>query len=305
MLDVQKDDVVVDATLGGGGHAEKLVKGLGGNGLFIGFDADSDALQRAREVLAKSRAPVRLVCGNFRNIERELEHLGVKSITKALFDLGMSSYQLNVNSGLPAEAPARVQRAGGSAQAGRGFSFKAGEPLLMTYQKELRPDTLTASTIVNTWGENSISDIIYGFGEERYARRIAKAIVERRTRKPIESSQELSEIIKAAVPIHYRRGRIHPATRTFQALRIAVNDELGALSQGLEAAWKMLSPGGRIVVISFHSIEDRVVKRMFVGFMKRGEGRLLVKRPTVPSREEMLENPRARSAKLRAIGKIF
>ena len=283
MLDVQKDDVVVDMTLGGGGHAEKLVKGLGGNGLFIGFDADSDALQRTREVLANSRAPVRLVCGNFRHLERELEHLRVKSITKALFDLGWSSYQLD---------------------SGRGFSFKADEPLLMTYQKELQSDTLTASTILNTWGESSIADIIYGFGEERYARRIAKAIVERRARKPIESSQELSEIVRAAVPIHYRRGKLHPATRTFQALRIAVNDELGALQEGLKAAWKALSPGGRIAVISFHSIEDRVVKRMFAGLVKKGEGRLLVKKPVVPGREEMLENPRARSAKFRAIEKI-
>jgi len=128
--------------------------------------------------------------------------------------------------------------------------------------------------------------------------------VERRARKPIESSQELSEIVRAAVPIHYRRGKLHPATRTFQALRIAVNDELGALQEGLKAAWKALSPGGRIAVISFHSIEDRVVKRMFAGLVKKGEGRLLVKKPVVPGREEMLENPRARSAKFRAIEKI-
>ena len=288
MLDVQREDVVLDATLGGAGHAEKLVQGLGGNGLFIGFDADSDAIKRARNTLADSRAPVRLVCGNFRNIADELDNLGVKSITKVLFDLGWSSYQLD--SGLPA-------------QAGRGFSFRADEPLLMTYQQELKPDTVTAAIVVNTWGEESLADIIYGFGEERYSRRIAKAIAEYRLQRPITSSRELSEIIKDSVPIHYRRGKIHPATRTFQALRIAVNDELGALSIGLDAVWKRLAPGGRIAVISFHSIEDRIVKRMFAAWAKKGEGRLCVKKPIVPTREEILENPRSRSAKLRVVEK--
>ncbi len=284
MLDVHKNDVVLDATLGGAGHAEKLMQGLGGNGLFIGFDADSDAIKRARNTLADSRAPVRLVCGNFRNIANELDNLGVKSITKVLFDLGWSSYQLD---------------------SGRGFSFRADEPLLMTYQQELKPDTLTAAIVVNTWGEESLADIIYGFGEERYSRRIAKAIVKYRLQRPITSSRELSEIIKDSVPIHYRRGKMSPATRTFQALRIAVNDELGALSVGLEAAWKLLIPGGRIAVISFHSIEDRIVKRLFAVWAKQGEGRLLVKKPIVPTREEILENPRSRSAKLRVIEKVI
>ncbi len=284
MLDVQMDDVVVDATLGGAGHAEELVKGLGGNGLFIGFDADSDAILRTRNTLADSRAPVRLICGNFRDIENELARLGVKSITKALFDLGWSSYQLD---------------------SGRGFSFRADEPLIMTYQKELKPDTITASIIVNTWGEQSLADIIYGFGEERYSRRIAKAIVARRQKRPFATSRELAQTIEEATPLPYRRGKMHPATRTFQALRIAVNDELGALETGLASAWKMLIPGGRIAVISFHSIEDRIVKRMFAGWAKKGEGRLLVKKPISPTREETLENPRARSAKLRVIEKCF
>ena len=295
LLDVRRGDVVLDATLGGGGHAEKLVKGLGGNGLFIGFDADSDALQRAREVLADSRAPVRLVCGNFRNIGRELERLGVKSMTKALFDLGMSSYQLNLDSGLPAAS---------WAQAGRGFSFKADEPLLMTYAKHPGAEAVTAATIVNTWSEKTLADIIFGFGEERYARRIARAIVERRHKHPFRTSHELAETIREATPRGYRGGRIHPATRTFQALRIAVNDELGALSEGLAAAWKLLAPGGRIAVISFHSLEDRLVKRMFAAWEKDGEGKRLVKKPVVPGREEVIANPRARSAKLRVIEKL-
>jgi len=279
MLDVQKDDVVVDMTLGGGGHAEKLVKGLGGNGLFIGFDADSDALQRAREVLAKSRAPVRLVCGNFRHLERELENLGVKLITKALFDLGWSSYQLD---------------------SGRGFSFQRDEPLSMAYSKNA---TLSAATIVNEWAEESIADIVYGFGEERYARKIAKRIVERRAKKPFTTSSELGEFIREIVPPHYRRGRIHPATRTFQALRIAVNDELGALTAALQSTREMLMANGRIAVITFHSLEDRLVKQAFRDWAKAGEGSQLTKKPITPTSEETAQNPRSRSGKLRVFEK--
>jgi 16S rRNA (cytosine1402-N4)-methyltransferase len=173
----------------------------------------------------------------------------------------------------------------------------------MTYAKH--PEgILTAHVIVNKWEESSLADIIYGWGGERYSRMIAKAIVERRERKPIETSLELAEIVRDAVPLGYRRGRLHPATRTFQALRIAVNDELGAVSQGLKAAWGLLRPKGRIAVITFHSLEDRVVKELFRSFVKTGEGTLVIKKPLAPTREEMQANPRSRSAKLRVIEKI-
>jgi len=282
-LGVLPDDVIVDATLGGAGHAQELAKGLGGNGLFIGFDMDHDAVERAQECLAGLKAPVHLICANFRDLEKELAKLDVTKITKVLFDLGWSSYQLD---------------------SGRGFSFQADEPLLMTYGKEPDGGTLTAEKIVNTWAEGSLADVIYGFGEERYSRRIAKAIVERRARSPFKTSRELAEFIKGVVPKAYAYGRIHPATRTFQALRIAVNDELSALSEGLASAWKLLAPGGRIAVISFHSIEDRIVKQTFFGMAKRGEGTLITRKPLRPTAEETADNPRARSAKLRVIQKI-
>ncbi|MBM3261060.1 16S rRNA (cytosine(1402)-N(4))-methyltransferase RsmH, partial [Candidatus Kaiserbacteria bacterium] len=204
-------------------------------------------------------------------------------IDKALFDLGWSGYQLS---------------------AGRGFSFLSDEPLLMTYVKDITSETLTAREIVNEWEEQSLIDIIAGWGEERYARRIAAAIVERRDQKPFETARDLGEVIKACVPSVYRYGRIHPATKTFQALRIAVNDELGSLQEGIASAYQMLAPGGRIAVITFHSIEDRIVKQTFVEWEKAKTGRRITKKPIVPTPEELAHNPRARSAKLRVIEKM-
>lgn len=290
-LDIQSGDIVLDATLGGGGHAKELLKGLGGNGLFIGFDADQEAVERVQNIFTDSQTKSHLICSNFRDIGKELAARQIPHITKALFDLGWSSYQLD---------------------SGRGFSFLRDEPLRMTYQKPARPATgrsggdaeaLTAEVAINTWAESSLADVIYGFGEERYARRIAKAIVERRQKRLFTTSGDLAEVVRSAVPAPYRRGRIHPATRTFQALRMAVNDELGALKDGLRAAWIGLASGGRIAVISFHSIEDRIVKHMFAEWVKSGEGTLLAKKPLTASREEVVENPRARSAKLRVIQK--
>ncbi|MBI4093781.1 16S rRNA (cytosine(1402)-N(4))-methyltransferase RsmH [Candidatus Kaiserbacteria bacterium] len=281
-LDVQPGDTVVDATLGGAGHAEALLKGLGGNGLFIGFDADPAAIERARARLSASRARMYFVHGNFRHIVNELATLGIGSITKTLFDLGWSSFQLNSQ---------------------RGFSFLADEPLLMTYG-DGDDAVVTAATVVNTWSEQTLADIIFGFGGERYSRRIASAIVERRRHRPFATSGDLAKTIASAVPKAYKRARIHPATRTFQALRIAVNDELGALAHGLEAAWKLTVPGGRIAVIAFHSLEDRIVKRAFAERVRAREGRLIFKKPVIPSIDEIRSNPRARSAKLRVIEKI-
>ncbi len=280
-LQLQEDDIVVDATLGGAGHAQRIAERLGKNGILIGFDLDPDAIERARVALEPVSPKTYLINDNFRNLGAALQALSVKKITKALFDLGWSSYQLD---------------------SGRGFSFLRDEPLRMTYGTGNAG--LTAETIVNQWQESSIADVIFGWGEERYARRIAKRIVEERLRKPITTSLQLAELIRSAVPPHYRRGRIHPATRTFQALRIAVNDELGALTDGLKAAWRALDDGGRIAVISFHSIEDRIVKTLFAEHERAGEGKRLTKKPLVPGVEELQQNPRSRSAKLRVIQKI-
>ncbi len=164
--------------------------------------------------------------------------------------------------------------------------------------------SLTAETIVNEWAQQSIEDVLKGFGEERYAKRIAERIVRERDSKRIETARELADIVKAAVPAAYRYAKIHPATKTFQALRIAVNDEFGALQEGMQSAWEMLRPHGRLGIISFHSSEDRIVKHRFVQWARDNEGILVNRKPIVPSDEELKENPRARSAKLRVIQKI-
>lgn len=281
LLDIQPDDSVVDATLGGAGHARALFEKLGPSGIFIGVDADAEAIKRA-EIDLSSKATPRgyLEAANFRDLDAVLAKNRVSRITKALFDLGWSGDQLS---------------------AGRGFSFLKDEPLLMTYANDSSQTAVTAATIVNTWSEKSIATILEGWGEERHARGIAKRIVDARQKRPIKTSRELGELVASVVP---RRERIHPATRTFQALRIAVNDELGALKEGLHAAWTALAPGGRIAVISFHSVEDREVKLLMREWIRKGEGRLLTKSPVIPRLEERRANPRSRSAKLRVIQKI-
>lgn len=280
-LEIRTDDTVVDATLGGAGHAREIVAKLGSAGTFIGFDLDADAIERAKIALEGAACKVELVQDNFRTMGNALSGRSVREIDKALFDLGWSGYQL---------------------EAGRGFSFNTDEPLEMTYTKDA--SSLTARDIVNTWAEESLADVFYGWGEERYSRRIARAIIERRELKPFETASELAETIFTTVPVSYRHGRIHPATKTFQALRIAVNDELGSLKQGLESAWRMLRVNGRIAVITFHSIEDRQVKRYFAEQEKSGKGRRVTKKPIPPSETELSDNPRSRSAKLRVIEKI-
>lgn len=281
-LAIKPDDIVVDATLGGAGHSAAIAAQLSEKGTLIGFDLDSDAIARAKEKLAHAKPQTHLIQENFRHIGAELAKIGVSGISKALFDLGWSSFQL---------------------EAGRGFSFQKDEPLLMTYSKDPDVTSLTAARIVNEWEESSIADVLFGWGEERYARRIAKKIVEMRTIRSFTTSRELAEAIFEAVPAKYRHGRIHPATRTFQALRIAVNDELGALERALLDTWGLLVPGGKIAVITFHSIEDRLVKQRFVRWEKEGHGSRVTKKPIKPSEKELQENPRARSGKLRVMEK--
>lgn len=267
LLNLKKDETVVDATYGLGGHS-KLIKEAAKIKL-IALDADPAAGDG-------------VIAANFGDLDKVLKKLGVQSVDKVLFDLGWNSTQLS---------------------SGRGFSFLADEPLNMSYGATPRSG-FTAAEILNTWSEQALADALFGYGEERYARRIARAVVQRRAETPFTSTIEFVETIKDAVPAAYRRGRLHPATRSFQALRMAVNDELGVIGQGLAAAWEHLSSGGRIVAITFHSIEDRAVKRLFASWVKAGEGRLVVKKPLVPSSAEVAANPSSRSAKMRAIEKL-
>lgn len=278
LLAIESDDTVLDATLGGGGHSYAIAKELGDEGHLIGIDTDAKALERSQNRLQELDAHVTLVHDNFRNLDKVLTKLSVRKVDKALFDLGWSSDQL--------------------AESNRGFSFQKDEPLLMTLRDEPDEHALTAREIVNEWEEENIADIIFAYGGERLSRRIARAIVTARKEKAIETTGDLVGIIEEAIP---KRGakRLHPTTRTFQALRITVNDEIGALKEGLTKAYDALEEEGRIAVITFHSLEDKVVKEMFRVWNKEDKGMLLVKKPIAPTREEVQENPRARSAKLR------
>ncbi len=280
-LDIEEGDLIVDCTLNGGGHSKYALTTYGNKVQVIGLDADQSAIERAKQSIG-SRENFRTVCTNFRNLDTALDSLGVTYVDGFMFDLGLSSNQLE--------------------SSGRGFSFQKDEPLLMTFSTSGNP--ITADEIVNSWDADSIEAIIKGYGEESFARRIAKAIVEAREGGRIETTSELVEIIKGAVPSWYRAKKTNPATKTFQALRIAVNDEIGALEEGLEKAWERLNGEGRIAVISFHSIEDRIVKRWMKEKAGKGEGKLITKKPIIPTREEILENPRSRSSKLRIIEKF-
>jgi 16S rRNA (cytosine1402-N4)-methyltransferase len=282
-LEIQPSDTLVDATIGGAGHFAALVAALGEGGVIVGIDADSAAVERGRRAYALDRRPERpvahLVNDNFRNLARILERLGIAPVDKILFDLGWSGYQI--------AAP-------------RGFSFRSDEPLLMTYREGGLPGQgETAADIVNSSSEAALADIIFNYGEERFARSIARSIVEARSRERILTTGALVAAIIAGTPSWYRARKIHPATKTFQALRIAVNDEIGSLREGLAAALKVLAPDGRLAVISFHSIEDRVVKGVLRDAVQAGLGSMVSKKPVVPSRAEILANRRARSAKLR------
>jgi 16S rRNA (cytosine1402-N4)-methyltransferase len=280
-LDLKPGSIFVDATLNSGGHSQLVLNQLKDNVRIIGIDVDADALARAKANITATN--INFFQENFRNLDKVLDQAGVAKVDGIIFDLGLSSDQIE--------------------ESGRGFSFKTKEPLLMTMKKDLQSADITAGEIVNTWAEDSIADIIYGYGEDRFARRIAKAIVKARTIKPIENAIELSEIIAAAVP-KFGFKKINPATKTFQAIRIAVNDELGALKEVLPKAFQRLNIGGRISVISFHSLEDRIVKRFFKEKVDEGIGKLIVKKPITASETELANNPRSRSAKLRIIEKV-
>jgi len=272
--------VYLDGTLGGAGHALAIAKALKGKLDIIGFDRDPHAIERAEKSLLGKAEHVILVNESYRNLDKVLDTHQIPNVDMILLDLGFSSDELD--------------------HSGRGFSFQKDEPLLMTLGD---PATylFTAKSIVNGWAEEDIANVIFGYGEDRYARRIARHIVAYRSKKQIETSGELAEIVKGAVP-RFGYSKTHPATKTFQALRIAVNDELGALKEGLAKGYERLSIGGRMAIISFHSLEDRIVKDFYK--QKGLEGAvILTKKPLTPGPQELAENPRSRSAKLRIIEK--
>ncbi len=293
-LDPQSGENFIDCTINGGGHSLEIFKRIGPNGKILGIDWDSGVLEKLENKLdSQNKKNFILTCDNYRNLKNIVGNNNFSPVDGVLFDLGMSSWQLEAS--------------------GRGFSFQKEEPLDMRYSKN---QVLTAKEIINQWPEDELIRIFREYGEERRARAIAKAIVFRRKKSSIESTMDLVEIVRGAIlariatrsvaggPARHRFGRMHFATRIFQALRVATNGELENLSKGLEAATDVLAAGGRLAVISFHSLEDRIVKNFFRDQAKENRLKILTKKPIVPDWREAHENPRSRSAKLRAAIKL-
>lgn len=268
-LDPQLGQIIVDATIGAGGHSQAIAERLGANGQLIGLDRDASMLELARPRIIGCQ--VALVHGNFEELRAILDRLGIDRVDAVLADLGFASDQMD--------------------RAERGFSFQQPGPLDMRLDTSERE---TAADLVASLSERELADVFWHYGEERFSRRIARRIVATRTSEPITTTTQLADLVRRCVP---RSGKIDPATRVFQALRIAVNDELGALDRLQADLPKCLRPGGRAVIISFHSLEDRRVKR---AFRNREQWEALVRKPVTASEAEMEGNPRARSAKLRA-----
>jgi 16S rRNA (cytosine1402-N4)-methyltransferase len=275
-LAIAPTDTIVDGTFGGGGHS-KAIAALVPQGTLICVDLDEAAEARFGEQFADVKN-VSFVHANFKDAAVILAEAKITAVDKVLLDLGTSVFQLLSDT--------------------RGFSFNSDVPLAMTFSSHGSHTGFNAHDIVNSWQESSIADIIYAYGEEVKSRRIARAIVEARAITPIMTSLQLATIIATAMP---RNSRIHPATKTFQALRIAVNDELGTLTHAMNAWWDVLNTGGRISIITFHSLEDRIVKQWM---RDHPNSRVITKKPLSPSKEELSSNPRSRSAKLRTIEKI-
>lgn len=283
-IDSKAVGIVVDGTFGGGGHSIEILKNFP-NVKIIAIDQDKSAWDKAQSKFKGFEKRITFVNGNFRDIKKIVKDLNIESVDGVLLDIGLSSDQLE--------------------NAGRGFSFMKDEPLLMTMKEKPSKDDVTAKDIVNTWSEENIANIIYGYGEEKLSRRIAKGIVDSRQKKDINTTFELVEVIKNSVPAKYTKGKIHFATRTFQALRIAVNDELNTLEAGLEGGFEILKNEGRMSVISFHSLEDRIVKNFYKKKKEEKVAILINKKPVIAGEQELKENKRARSAKLRVLEKII
>jgi len=275
--------IYLDCTVGYSGHAEKILEASGPGSRLIGLDRDATAISASRKRLARFGDRAVLLHGHFMDLKEHLTANGIGQVDGILFDLGVSSLQL--------EEPAR------------GFSFQVDGPLDMRMDQSMSG---TAADLVNQWPEAQLADAIFQFGEERFSRRIARGIVRARERHALATTKELVSVIEGAVPANYRHGRLHCATRTFQAIRIAVNQELDCLEPALRDATDVLSPGGRLCVISFHSLEDRIVKHTLRALSGKDDPALVVltKKPQIPTREESDRNPRSRSAKLRAAQRV-
>ncbi|MEI6494873.1 MAG: 16S rRNA (cytosine(1402)-N(4))-methyltransferase RsmH [bacterium] len=282
-LDPKVGEVYLDGTINRGGHAKEIGKLLGKDGLVIGIDADEEALAEAKDNLSELDCQVVLLQGNFRSMAEKIREAGVEQVDMILLDLGLSSDQLQ--------------------DSGRGFTFQKDEPLLMTMSTKLENYPFVARDIVNIWTKEHIIDILQAYGEEQFAEEIAAAIIKARDEIEINKTGDLVKVIEEAVPSWYRHRKIHAATKTFQALRMAVNDELGALKDGMAGAWEILKPGGRLAIISFHSLEARMVKIQFQAWAKGGEGTLITKHALKAKWEETKGNARARSAQVRIISK--
>jgi 16S rRNA (cytosine1402-N4)-methyltransferase len=283
-LNIKQGGTYVDCTTNRGGHSQEIAKVLGTEGVLICIDLDQDALAEAREVLEKiTDAPkIHFIHSNFRHLSSILKDLKIAHVDGILADLGVSSQELDDSK--------------------RGFSFRFDEPLLMTFDAKPEEDMTTAYDIVNFWSESTIADILYGFADETYSRRIARRIIEKRDIAPIKTTFELVDVIASAVPALYRHRKTHFATKTFQALRMATNDELGSISDLIESLPKVLASNGRACIITFHSTEDRIVKHK----LRANEETLktINKKAIMPNEEEIKENVRARSAQLRIVERI-
>lgn len=295
-LNIKENGIYVDGTLGGAGHSSEIAKRLGKDGLLIGIDQDENAIKAASEKLSNMMDRVKLVRDNFSNLSYILESLGILGFDGILLDLGVSSHQLD--------------------EAERGFSYMNDAPLDMRMDKR---NILTAKDIVNNYSEQDLEDIIKSYGEEKWAKRIAQFIVKFRNDEEIVTTHQLVDIIKRAIPKGARIDGPHPAKRTFQAIRIEVNGELDIINNTIEAAVRKLNKGGRICIITFHSLEDRIVKNAFRSLSnpctcppefpicqcnKKPVVKIITRKPILPTDEELEINPRSRSAKLRVIEKI-
>ena len=290
-LNVRPDGIYVDATLGGCGHAFEVCSRLGDKGRFVGIDQDADAIKAAGERLAGFGEKVTIIRSNYRDMRPQLQKIGVDKVDGIVVDLGVSSYQLDT--------------------AERGFSYRVDAPLDMRMDQRQKT---TARDIVNSYSEEELYRVIRDYGEDRFAKNIAKHIVAEREKGPVETTEQLNEIIRHAIPMKIRKTSGHPSKRTFQAIRIELNHELDVLKDSLEDMIDMLNPGGRICIITFHSLEDRIVKSLFrksenpctcPGHFpvcvcgKTSKGRVVTRKPILPSMEEMESNSRSKSAKLR------
>lgn len=295
-LNIRQGGTYVDGTLGGGGHGKEICSRLDGQGKFIGIDRDREALKAAAQLLEKYDCEKQFIQSNYSQIHRVLEEAGIEGIDGAILDLGVSSHQLDVPQ--------------------RGFSYMQDAPLDMRMDQR---DNFTAYDVVNGYSEERLKDIISRYGEEKWAARIAKFIEKERRRGEISSTSQLVEIIKKAIPAAARREGPHPAKRTFQAIRIEVNDELGQLEKAVDRFCDVLNGGGRLCIITFHSLEDRIVKEAFTrrinpctcppglpicACKKRADIRKITGKPIIPGERELSENPRSRSAKLRVVEKL-